>query len=152
MVANLLQSGGVGLNGVIMLSQLLSYGNMSDIAGSNPGDDQAYELALPSFAATAWYHHKLPDQPEKLEPFLKEVEHFAMNEYAVALNKGATIDSASYNEIVQKLHNYTGLPVRYIRKANLRISGPQFEKNFLAMRARLLVDWIPDFQAALTIL
>jgi carboxypeptidase C (cathepsin A) len=130
-VANLLQNDGVGLNGVIMLSQLLSYGNMSDIAGSNPGDDQPYELALPSLAATAWYHHKLPDQPEKLEPFLKEVEHFAMNEYAVALNKGATIDSATYNEIVQKLHIYTGLPAAYIRKANLRVSGPRFEQTLL---------------------
>ncbi len=130
-VANLLQNAGVGLNGVILLSQLLTYGNMSDIASSNPGDDQAYELALPSLAATAWYHHKLPNQPENLEPFLKEVEHFAMNEYTVALNKGATIDSTSYNEIVQKLHNYTGLPETYIRKANLRVSGPRFEQALL---------------------
>ena len=90
-VANLLQNEDVGFNGVILLSQLLTYGNMSDIAKANPGDDQAYELALPSLAATAWYHHKLPNQPEKLEPFLKEAEHFAMNEYTLALNKGAAL-------------------------------------------------------------
>ncbi|MGN6804170.1 MAG: S10 family peptidase [Ginsengibacter sp.] len=130
-LANLLQNSGVGLNGVILLSQLLTYGNMSDIASANPGDDQAYELALPSLAATAWYHHKLPNRPAELEPFLKEVENFAMNEYTVALNKGATIDSNSYNEIVTKLHNYTGLPEEYIRKANLRISGPHFEQELL---------------------
>jgi carboxypeptidase C (cathepsin A) len=130
-VANLLQNGGVGLNGVILLSQLLTYSNMSDIASDNPGDDKPYELVLPSLAATAWYHHKLPNQPEKLEPFLKEVENFAMNEYSVALNKGAKIDSVSYNEIVQKLRNYTGLSENYIRKANLRVSGPQFEQALL---------------------
>ncbi|MGN6604450.1 MAG: S10 family peptidase [Ginsengibacter sp.] len=130
-LANLLQNSGVGLNGVILLSQLLTYGNMSDIASANPGDDQAYELALPSLAATAWYHHKLPNRPAELEPFLKEVENFAMNEYTVGLNKGATIDSNSYNEIVTKLHNYTGLPEEYIRKANLRISGPHFEQELL---------------------
>ena len=28
-----------------------------------------------------------------------------------------------------KLHQYTGLPVDYIEKANLRISGGEFEKN-----------------------
>src|SRR5690242_949845 len=136
-LADLLQNSGVGLNGVILLSQLLTYGNMSDIASANPGDDQAYELALPSLAATAWYHHKLPNRPADLEPFLKEVENFAMNEYTVALNKGATIDSNSYNEIVTKLHNYTGLPEEYIRKANLRISGPHFEQELLSWENKI---------------
>lgn len=136
-VADLLQNSGVGLNGVILLSQLLSYGNMSDIAGDNPGDDQPYILALPSMAATAWYHHKLPNQPEKLEPFLKEVEHFTMNEYTLALRKGALIDSNSFNEIAEKLHNIIGLPVKYIRKANLRITGPQFEQELLGDESKV---------------
>ncbi len=136
-LVNLLQNDGVGINGVILLSQLLTYGNMSDIASDNPGDDQAYELVLPSLAATAWYHHKLPNQPADIERFLKEVEHFAMNDYTVALNKGATIDSASYNEIVEKLYNYTGLPETYIRKANLRVSGPQFEQALLGDESKV---------------
>jgi carboxypeptidase C (cathepsin A) len=130
-VANMLQNSDVGLNGVILLSQLLTYENMSDEAKAHPGNDNPYLLALPSYAATAWYHHKLPNQPEKLEPFLKEVEHFAMNDYALALNKGATIDQATFDATVEKLHNYTGLPVTYIRKANLRITGPQFEQTLL---------------------
>jgi len=131
-VANLLQDRyRVSLNGVILLSQLLTYENMSDIANSHPGNDLPYILALPSFAATAWFHHKLPEQPAKLEPFLKEVEHFTMNEYTLALNKGSLLDSNSFNETVAKLHSYTGLPVTYIRKANLRISGPQFEQTLL---------------------
>lgn len=137
LVVDLLQNSGVGINGVILLSQLLSYGNMSDIAGDNPGHDQPFELALPSLAATAWYHHKLPNQPEKLEPFLKEVENFAMNEYTVALHKGASIDSNSFNEIAEKLHNYIGLPVVYIKKANLRISGPLFEQALLGDESKV---------------
>ena len=137
LLADLLQNSGVGLNGVILLSQLLSYGNMSDIAGGNPGHDQPYELALPSLAATAWYHHKLPNQPEKLEPFLKEVEDFAMNDYTIALHKGALIDSNSFNEIAGKLHKYIGLPVTYIRKANLRITGPQFEHELLGDESKV---------------
>jgi carboxypeptidase C (cathepsin A) len=90
-----------------------------------------YELALPSFAAVAWYHHKIPNAPEKLEPFLKEVEHFAMNDYALALNKGSLLDSSAFNSIAEKLHNYIGLPVDYIKKANLRVNGPQFEQELL---------------------
>jgi carboxypeptidase C (cathepsin A) len=130
-VSNLLQNEGVGLNGVILLSQLLTYANMSDAASEHPGDDKPYELALPSFAATAWYHHKLPNQPSNLEPFLKEVEHFALNDYALALNKGAALDSLSFDQIAEKLHEYTGLTVEYIRKANLRVNGPQFEQTLL---------------------
>ena len=136
-VANLLQNEGVGLNGVILLSQLLSYANMSDIASDHPGDDLPYELALPSFAAVAWYHHHLPNAPSKLEPFLKEVEHFAMNEYALALNKGSLLDSSAFNEMAEKLHNYFGLPVEYLRKANLRVSGPQFEQTLLGKKEEI---------------
>ncbi len=136
-VANLLQNEGVGLNGVILLSQLLSYANMSDIASDHPGDDLPYELALPSFAAVAWYHHQLPNAPSKLEPFLKEVEQFAMNDYALALNKGSLLDSNVFNEIAEKLHNYIGLPVEYLRKANLRVSGPQFEQALLGKKEEI---------------
>jgi carboxypeptidase C (cathepsin A) len=136
-VANMLQNNGVGLNGVILLSQLLTYENMSDEAKSHPGNDNPYILALPSYTATAWYHHKLPNQPKKLEPLLKEVEHFALNDYALALNKGATIDPATFNAIAEKLHNYTGLPVTYIRKANLRVTGPQFEQTLLGDSNRI---------------
>ncbi|HWC54404.1 MAG TPA: hypothetical protein VG676_12540 [Chitinophagaceae bacterium] len=131
-VANILQAReGIALNGVILLSQLLTYENMSDVAKAHPGNDQAYELDLPSFAATAWYHHKLPNPPEKLEPFLKEVEHFALNDYTLALKQGAMLDSVSFERIAEKLHEYIGLPVDYIRKANLRVNGPQFEQALL---------------------
>ncbi|MGB8490006.1 MAG: hypothetical protein WCE64_03025, partial [Bacteroidales bacterium] len=123
---------GVGLNGVIMLSQILSWDNIADLAQANPGMDLPYQLALPSLAAAAWYHHKLPDQPEKLDPLLREVEEFSMGEYAMALSKGSTLDSASSAKILQRLHKYTGLPETYIRKANFRISGPLFEQNLLA--------------------
>jgi carboxypeptidase C (cathepsin A) len=136
-VANMLQNNGVGLSGVILLSQLLTYGNMTETTDENPGHDRPYELILPSFAATAWYHHKLPNQPAELKPFLKEVEHFALNDYALALNKGASIDEASFNQIAEKLHNYTGLPVTYIRKANLRVTGPQFEQTLLGDSDRI---------------
>jgi carboxypeptidase C (cathepsin A) len=122
----------VDLNGIILLSQILSYENMTDIVKENPGNDMAYVLALPSCAATAWYYHKIPNQPGKLEPFLKEVEDFAMNDYASALNKGTILDEAAFTRIADKLHQYTGLPVAFIRKANLRVTGYEFEKELLS--------------------
>ncbi|MFI2741910.1 S10 family peptidase [Zhouia sp. PK063] len=132
LVANILQrQKNIGLNGVILLSQLLTYENMTEAADGHPGDDRSYMLVLPSFAATAWYHHKIPNQPTELRPFLKEVEDFALTDYASALNQGALLSKDKFNEIAQKLHNYTGLPLAYIKKANLRVTGPQFEQTLL---------------------
>ncbi len=131
-LANILQSeDNVGLNGVVLLSQILSFTNASDLPKGNPSDDRPYLFALPSYAATAWYHHKLPNQPEKLEPLLNEAQHFAMHDYEQALNQGSLLDSATFNSVAQKLHDYTGLPVAYIKKANLRVSGIQFEQSLL---------------------
>jgi hypothetical protein len=53
--------------------------------GPRPGMDLPYELALPTYAATAWYHKKLSPEPPALDPFLKEVEDFALGDYMRAL-------------------------------------------------------------------
>ncbi len=130
-VSNILGQRNVSLNGVILLSQLFTYSNMTETLSGNPGTDLPYQLILPSFAATAYYHNKLPKKPAALKPFLKEVEDFAMTDYALALNKGADLDQASFNSIAEKLHSYTGLSVSYLKKANLRVNGPQFEQALL---------------------
>jgi carboxypeptidase C (cathepsin A) len=119
------------LNGVILLSQILNFDDSVDAPQFNPGIDLPYELALPTYAATAWYHHKLPDQPAELEPLLHEVESFALGEYARALFAGASLPSEQKAAIAQKLHSYTGLATDYIERANLRVNGGEFEKNLL---------------------
>jgi len=122
----------VDLNGVILLSQILNFDNSIDGPDNNPGMDLPYVLALPTFAATAYYHHKLPQAPAALEPFLAEVEQFAQGEYASALFAGASLDAARKQAVAQKLHQYTGLPVDYLLKADLRVSGGMFEHELQA--------------------
>ncbi|HET7674962.1 MAG TPA: peptidase S10, partial [Gammaproteobacteria bacterium] len=89
----------VGLNGVILLSQRLNWSINVDFPQINPGSNISYALALPSYAATAWYHHKLPQSPKDLDTFLKEVEHFAMNDYMLALNRGSELDNATKRRV-----------------------------------------------------
>ena len=129
-VANLLETQkDIDPNGVILLSQILNFDLSVDGPESNPGVDLPYELALPTYAATAWYHHKLPNAPSQLQPLLSQVEHFAMTDYAEALEEGSALPAEQRHAIAEKLHQYTGLPVAYIEKANLRIDGGEFEKN-----------------------
>ena len=95
------------------------------------GSDIQYEVILPSMAATAWYHHKVPGQSADMQAFIAQVEHFAMNEYAVALNAGNTLSQSDFDATAEKLHEYTGLPVDYIKKANLRVNLGQFRQALL---------------------
>ncbi len=119
----------VDLNGVILLSQILSYNNSADTAGSQPGMEQPFFLAMPSFAATAWFHHRVPNQPAELEPFLREVEGFSIGEYASALLLGSDLPEARKQAIAEKLHGYTGVPAAFWMRANLRVTGGEFSKE-----------------------
>ncbi|MEI9984365.1 MAG: hypothetical protein WDN69_14840 [Aliidongia sp.] len=137
-LANLLETDrSVDFNGVILLSQILAFDASGNQPQDNPGIDLPYVVSLPTYAATAWYHHKLPDAPKDLPAFLDEVEHFATHDYALALGDGAALDPAERKTIVAKLHQYTGLPPDYIEKADLpgtttgrldtRFSGPSMD-------------------------
>jgi len=131
-VVHLLQTdSSVDVNGVILLSQCLNYDVLPDYPELNPSVDQPYELWLPSYAATAWYHHRLPAAPKDLPALIADVEHFTSGEYAAALDAGSTLESAERAAVVKKLHEFTGLPPAYIEKANLRISQGEFQKALL---------------------
>jgi carboxypeptidase C (cathepsin A) len=131
---------GVDLNGVILLSQILAWANSADGPDFNPGVDQAYALALPTYAATAWYHKRLPNRPAELEAFLSEVETYALGGYLTALAQGSALSPALRAGVVAKLHAYTGLPAEYLDRANLRITGGVFEQHLLGERTAGRVD------------
>jgi len=129
-LANILQNRkNIDLNGVILLSQIFNFTTDIDLPSFNPGVDLPYVMALPTYAATAWYHKKLPQQPAALEPFLKEVEEFTMGPYSHALEQGTDLSTTEKQQVAEKLHEYTGLPVAYLLKANLRVNGGEFEKT-----------------------
>jgi len=130
-VVNMLETDrSIDFNGVMLLSQILSFDMSADEPDSNPGVDLPYMVALPTYAATAWYHNRLPGKrPPDLQKFLGEVQRFAMGTYSQALQAGAALNSKQRLMIANRLHQYTGLPVWYILKADLRINGGEFEKN-----------------------
>ncbi len=120
----------VDFNGVVLLSQILNFDLSVDSPTFNPGTDEAYITALPTYAATAWYHNRLPGtRPADLPAFLSTVEQFATTDYTVALQAGSTLEPPRRQAIAERLSQYTGLPVAYILKADLRIDGGEFEKN-----------------------
>ncbi len=120
-----LQGQGMAFNGVVLLSSILNYGDNA------PGLDQTYVGALPTFAAIAWYHDKVPNKPASLDAFLDEARAFAVGEYASALAKGQNLSPAELDAVATKLGRYTGLSPQYLKQADLRVNQSRFRKELL---------------------
>jgi carboxypeptidase C (cathepsin A) len=69
-----------------------------------------------------------------LSTLMPEVESFALTEYLDALGQGAQLAPDRFNDVVAKLHRYTGLSEEYIRNSNLRIPYDRFENELLRGR------------------
>ena len=127
-VADYLQENmGIGLNGVILISVVLDIRTLTFMQG----DDISYIMHLPTYGATAWYHHKIANKPADLESFLKEVRIFTAGDYASALMKGDLLTDAEKENVLNKLSAFTGLSKDYWSKANLRVNEPQFTQELL---------------------
>ncbi len=134
-VANILeQEDNIDLNGIVLLSTILNFDTSVDQANLNPGINLPYALALPTYAAVAWYHKVLPQPPPALQPWLREVQTWAMGPYLQALDEGGTLPAQQKESIAAQMAKYTGLPADYIMKADLRVTGPQFEHQLLLPR------------------
>ena len=131
-LAKYLEDHGVNLDGVVLLSSFLNSGIDYNDGAPVGGGDWAYVLYLPTEAATAWYHHVIG--APSVESLMSTVERFALNEYLGALAQGALLAPDRYNDVVAKLHAYTGLSEQYIRNSNLRIPYDRFQNELLRQR------------------
>lgn len=113
------------LNGVILVSP-----TDLGIQRNGPVDDA---LCLPYYAATAWYHKKLPAdlQSKDLTEVLPEVENFTVNELIPALAKGGTLSDADRKNIAGKMARYSGLSQQFILQNNLVVTPNYFWKELL---------------------
>ncbi len=120
---------GMYLNGVILVSSILSF----QTARFDAGNDLPYVLFLPTYTATAHYHRRLPDdlQQRPLEDVLNEVETWALGEYMHALALGDDLPADRAAAIAQRLARYTGLSEEYVRSTNLRVNIMRFTKELM---------------------
>lgn len=127
-VAALLEQRGMNLNGVVLLSTILNYGVRQ------PGYDQNYMVLFPGYAATAWYHQRLPNRPADLKAFLAEVRQWVSGPYAAALAKGSALPAAEAQAVARQMAAYTGLSEAFLLRANLRVDLPHFQTELLRDR------------------
>ena len=112
---------GMDFNGVVLISSVLDFETLNFA----PGHDVSYVLYLPSYAATAAYHHVIP-QPANLPAFLDTVRQYAAGPFTAALAKGSALGAEERQSVLRQLSAYTGLSADYLDKANLRVALGQY--------------------------
>ena len=127
--AELQQRHGIDLNGIVLISSLLTYQTLSPA----PDNDVAYASNLETFTADAWFHKKLGTdlQGMTIKQAVDQSRTFAWGEYMTALTKGNTLTDAERAAMAQKLARFTGLSPQFILNANLRVSAERFRKELL---------------------
>ncbi len=126
-LANWLHGHGVGLNGLILVSPYIG----TVVQDGGKGNDVPYAFNLPTFAASAWYHKKLPAdmQRKPVGQVYDEAMAFAYDEYLPALSRGDNLPSDRRKSLVAKLHRLTGLSETYLEDSNLRVNDFQWFKE-----------------------
>jgi carboxypeptidase C (cathepsin A) len=126
---------GIALNGIILVSSVLNLQTIS----FDFGNDLPYQLYLPSYTATAWYHKKLaPDLQADLERTLSAAEKWAATEYQAALNQGDRLPAQERRLVVEKMAQFTGLSSSFVASRNLRVRSKEFVRELLGDRWRML--------------
>ena len=125
-----LQDRGMALNGVVLLSSIMNYGYRQ------PGLDQVYLNYLPSYAATAWYHNRLPNRPADVATVVAEARAFATGPYMAALAKGQLISPQERDQVAEQMSRLIGVSPEFIKRNNLRIELSRFRKELLRDSAR----------------
>jgi carboxypeptidase C (cathepsin A) len=134
-LARHLQGANIDLNGIVLVSAVLEFRTIQFAAG----DDLPYVVNLPSYALVADYLDALPGgSHSEREAFMAEVEAWALGEYATALLAGGTLDPATRDRVIERMHEYTGLSRDFIDRADLRVTAPEFEAELLRTHGRIV--------------
>lgn len=120
------------LNGVILVSP-----TELGIRRDGPVADA---LALPYFAAAAWYQKALPSdlQSKDLNEVLPEVETFTIDELIPAIAKGGFIDEAKRKAVASKYARYSGLSEDAVLSHNLSVPTDFFWKELLRKKGQTI--------------
>jgi carboxypeptidase C (cathepsin A) len=126
----------MNVNGIMLVSAVLNFQTLSFA----PGNDISYILFLPTYAAAAWYHKKLPEdlQGKELKEVLAEAEKFAAGDYTLALMQGQALPAETRVKIVRQMSRLTGLEESYIDRADLRIPIFRFTEQLLSKEQKVV--------------
>lgn len=116
----------VSINGILLISTILDF----TIDTYDQGNELVHMVMLPTMAATAYYHGKVP-QEVTLDEWVEQARQFAIKEYAPALLLGPALQGEQRDAIRRKLAYFTGLSEDYLDLANLRVHFQRFNRELM---------------------
>jgi len=125
---------GIAFNGIVLISTVLDFGAIRFM----PANDLPFQLFVPTYAATAWYHGMLGDglQKRPLADLMAEVKAWSEGELTGALMKGDRLTDDERRSVAERLAAYTGLDIEYVTGTNLRVNIFHFCKELLRAEKR----------------
>ncbi len=118
---------GIAFTGIVLVSPVLEFSTIL----FNQSNDLPFMLFLPTYAATAWFHKKLPAQNSAFENMLTRAEDWVLHDYTVSLVQGNSLERQQEHLCATQMANLTGLSSDYILSNNLRIPAWRFRKELL---------------------
>lgn len=134
------------VDGVVLFGQAI---NIIEYA-QRPQNVISYVVSLPTLAALAWYHGKVPREGRTLEQFVAEASRYAQTDYLTTLIRGNALDAAESARVARMLESFSGIPAAYYREHSLRITKEQFRGELLKDRGQLLGRSDGRYVAAIT--
>ena len=127
---------GLYFNGIILVSSALNFQALQ----FSPQNNDPYIQFLPSYAASAWYHKKLPAdlQAKSVAEVVAAARTFAANDYTTALGRGDLLSAAEKTRLAGELSRLSGLPASDILLWQLRIKDEQFFTHLLRAEGKML--------------
>ena len=124
----------IHVNGLMLVSMAVDFQTLS----FDHGNELPYPLYLPTYAATAWYHHALSTAMQKkpLKAVVAEAETFANTDYLLALMQGSRLNPERREQIAERLAQLTGLSKAYVLRCDLRPNEFRFFKELLRDRGQ----------------
>ncbi|MFN8581998.1 MAG: hypothetical protein U0163_13630 [Gemmatimonadaceae bacterium] len=119
----------LSFDGVIMVAVVTTA--LSDDAADN---DAQYALALPTMAASAWFHGKGDRDAGSVDDAYKAASAFADGDYAAALAKGSSLAPDDRQRVAERVASLIGVPADYVVSRNLRLSKDDWMLHVLAER------------------
>ncbi len=120
---------GITFSGIFLISTVLDH--LAIRFGR--GNDLPFQLFVPTYAATAWYHKQLREsfQNRTLGDLVAEVKAWSEGPLTAALMKGDRLGDGERRAVARKLADYTGLDLEYVLGSNLRVDIFRFCKELL---------------------
>lgn len=153
---------GIAFNGLVLVSTALDLRPI----WFDAADDLPYQLFVPTYATTAWYHGRLEPALQELglDELNRQVMAWSERELGVALAQGDRLPEDRRIELAGQLARFTGLAPEYVLGTDLRIQIDRFCKELLRDERRnvgrldsrftgieaLAVTEMPEFDPAMT--